>query len=211
MIKALMVLILTMLACGQSVARAQPASNDEHLYLEFKTESADCGTAILLKKLENGAVEADVSAMAKGKGSASRNWEVYDIKLEADGLIVRPVLSRKFYTTLDSLFKYPAAVLFGALGVMNEQYVTDASGVSSVQGTKLQRGIDKAGMAFGLGLLVTQAKGEITGLKSVFKVDAATAAGLAGPTGFVRIVIRNNRDGRTEKARVAIRTVSGER
>lgn len=206
--KALMVLITSLVALTPSGAGAQSAADDKPLYFEFVTESADCGAAILFKKLENGDVEADVSAIAKGKGSASRNWEVYDIKLEVSGEVIRPVSNRKFYTTAASLFKYPAAVLFGALGVMYNSYTTDASGVAHAEGTKLQRGIDKAGMAFGLGLLVTQSKGEITGLKSIFNVDAATVSELQGPTGFFRVVIRNNRNGRTERGRVAIQTAN---
>jgi len=100
-----------------------------------------------------------------GKGAEFRKWEVTDIRLRIAGEAVRPDSSGIFYVTKESVFRYPAAVLFGVIGA------TSTYGQSG-----LGAGVTAAGAAIGLGLLATQAKGDITGMNATFKLSPEMAA-----------------------------------
>lgn len=200
--RGLVFFCLILLAC--SLCPAQDA--EEIQYQSVKVGKVNCDIGILFRKLPEGGTEVIVSAIAKGKGANFRVWEVEDIKLEIGDETIRPYSSQKFYTTQSSILRYPAAVVFGAIGTQYEMYGKNSSvvlkpGAQPIQlkRTGLQTVIDKAGMTAGLGLLVTQAKGEITGLKCAFRVN--------GTSGRVKIVAENMWTGHTVKMKAELPSV----
>ncbi len=138
-------------------------SQEEIHYKKFKLENTSCDVGIIYRNSPAG-MQVGVSAIATGKGAEFRKWKVSDIRLGIDGNKIRPDKEGRFYAKEESFFRVPAAVLFAIIGTQID-----------VGGSDLQQGIAKAGMAVGLGLLVLQAHGEITGLGCLFKIDAATA------------------------------------
>jgi hypothetical protein len=177
-------------------------------YKSIKKRDISCDIGTLYKNTPDGGLDVTVSAIAKGKGSDFRKWKVKDIKLDIDGDAIRPGEAELFYSVKESVFRVPAAVVFAAIGTQYERYSSSCSGgeVCPVTGQPtggreqgaISRGIDKAGMAAGLGLLVAQAKGEITGSKCVFKLDKDTADRLSKKNGKIRIVFENPERHRTE-------------
>ena len=137
--------------------------------------------------VKDGAIKIEVSAISTGKGADYRKWEVSDIKISIDGVIRRPDKSDKFYVREESLFRWPAAVVFAVFGAMYENYAVTPSGERIDRGD-LAAGIDRVGMAVGLGLLVSQAKGDITGLKSEFALDKEEAARMTAGKNIVKVI-----------------------
>jgi hypothetical protein len=138
-------------------------SQEEAQYKKFKMDNETTDAAVMYKVRPDG-MDVSVSAVTLGKGSEFRKWQVTDIRLRIAGQAVRPDSSGVFYVTKESIFRYPAAVLFGAIGA------TITYGQSG-----LGAGVTAAGAAIGLGLLATQAKGEITGGNALFKLSAEMA------------------------------------
>ena len=123
------------------------AQDEEVQYKSFKLDKETCDAAILYRNTGDG-LFVGVSAITLGKGAEFRKWEVTDIRLRINGRAVRPDKSEPFFTTKESFFRFPAAVLFAAVGALG-----------TYSGSGLSQGISAAGMAIGLGLLVLQAKG----------------------------------------------------
>ena len=157
------------------------ADNEEMQYRCVRLEKVTCDVGVLYKDAGGGR-EIAVSAIATGKGANFRKWRVTDIRLRVNGEAVRPVESGKFFVREESIFRIPAAVVFAAIGVMYEP-PAGASG--------LQRGIGKAGMAIGLGLLVWQAKGDIAGERCKFKLDDVPAPGEESGKDAIEITVEN--------------------
>lgn len=124
--------------------------------------------AAVMYKIRSDGMDVAVSAVTMGKGAEFRKWEVTDIRLRIAGEAVKPDSYGRFYVTKESIFRYPAAVLFAVIG-----------GFSTYGQSGLGAGITAAGAAIGLGLLATQAKGDITGRNATFKLSG----GLAGRIG----------------------------
>lgn len=140
-------------------AAASPAyPQEEAQYKKFKMDNETTDAAIMYKVRSDG-MDVAVSAVTMGKGSEFRKWEVTDIRLRIAGEAVRPDSYGRFYVTKESIFRYPAAVLFAVIG-----------GFSTYGQSGLNAGVTAAGMAIGLGLLATQAKGDITGRNASFKL-----------------------------------------
>lgn len=158
-IAAMAALILT----AASVAASPVYSQEESQYKKFKMDHETTDAAIIYRDLPEG-LEVSVSAVTTGKGSEFRRWEVTDIRLRIGGEAIRPGSYGRFYVTKESLFRYPAAVLFAVIGA-----------TVNASGSKLSKGVTRTGAAIALGLLATQAKGEITGMNASFKLSKELA------------------------------------
>ena len=161
-------------------------------YRKFKLEKASCDTAILYRETAKG-MDIGVSAIATGAGANFRKWDIADIKLHIDDERIKPDQTDKFYVREESFWRIPAAVLFAALGTQ-----------IPVSGSGLEQGIAKAGMAIGLGLLVWQAKGDITGERSVFRLDKELAGKAFGGSGFAEVRIENTKEHWEDTVKIAI-------
>lgn len=136
---------------------------EESQYKKFKMDNETTDAAIMYKIRPDG-MDVSVSAVTMGKGAEFRKWEVTDIRLRIAGEAVRPDSYGRFYVTKESIFRYPAAVLFAVIGA-----------TVSAEGSALSKGVTRVGAAIGLGLLATQAKGDITGQNASFKLSAELA------------------------------------
>jgi len=144
-------------------------------------------------------MDITVSAIATGKGADFRKWKIANMRLDIADTKLKPApdTSDNFYVTRESLFRYPAAIVFAAIGT---QYEVPGIATGSVAGV-----MGKIGMAAGLGLLTSQAKGEITGLKSVFRLDKTALSDFKTKSGILRITIQNTDDHRKEKITVSLK------
>lgn len=161
-------------------------------------------------------MELKVAAVATGKGADFRKWEVIDIKLDAGGEVVRPSSSEKGWGGEESFFRLPAAFIFTAIGTQYERYGSECSSgkTCSVTGQtaggdahpgykgSAARAIDKAGMAAGMGLLTSQAKGEIPILKCSFLLDRDLIAKFLEGKLKVRLNIENKHKNDIKKTEI---------
>ena len=138
-------------------------SQEEAQYKKFKMDNETTDAAIMYKVRPDG-MDVSVSAVTTGKGAEFRKWEVTDIRLRIAGEAVKPDSYGRFYVTKESIFRYPAAVLFAVIGA-----------TINTHGSGLSRGITAAGAAIGLGLLAATAKGNITGQNAMFRLSAELA------------------------------------
>lgn len=152
---------------------------EEVSYRSFKLEGCTCYAAVIYTRVPEG-LKIGVSAIAAGQGAEFRKWEITRLKLNLAGEWVRPDIENKFYVKKTSFFRVPAAVLFAAIGTQID-----------VEGTALEQGIAKTGAAVGLGLLVLQAQGELTGEKCVFNLDRASADSIEDGKDFIEITAEN--------------------
>ncbi len=170
-------------------------------YKSIKKGKTNCDVGILYKPTPEG-MDIEVSAIATGKGIDFRLWEVTAVKLKLEGDILRPVKTEKFYFAKSSFFQGAAPLLFAAIGAQYTQYGTQAQSgeVCPVTGepttTQVERGsvakaIDKTGMSAGLGLLASQAAGEIDGLKCTFNLDQSLATKIGDGKGAVKIDLKH--------------------
>lgn len=172
-------------------------------YSVVKAKRASCSIGILYRRTPNGVV-VEIAVLATGKGTDFRKWGILDTKLNIDGQVVKPVETEKFYSKKESIFRAPATVVFAAIGTQYERYassctqgeVCPVTGQAATQQVSQKTGpvagaIDKAGMAAGMGLLTSQAKGEITGMKSTFMLNNDLASRVNGERDLVKIVLEN--------------------
>ncbi|MCX5680484.1 MAG: hypothetical protein NTZ95_07600 [Candidatus Omnitrophica bacterium] len=138
-------------------------SQEESQYKKFKMDDETASVAIMYKLKPDG-MDVAVSAVATGKGAEFRKWEVTDIRLRIAGEAIKPDSYGRFYVTKESIFRYPAAVLFAVIGA-----------TINTEGSGLSQGITAVGAAIGLGLLATQAKGNIAGQNASFKLSGELA------------------------------------
>ncbi len=164
-IKTMKPIIAAVLCISVAALAAAPSaySQEEAQYKKFKMDNETTNVAIMYKVRPDG-MDVAVSAVTTGKGAEFRKWEVTDIRLRIAGEAVRPDSYGRFYVTKESIFRYPAAVLFAVIGAMS------FDGCGSVG-----QGITAAGLTIGMGLLATQAKGEITGQNASFKLSGELA------------------------------------
>ncbi|MDP3789550.1 MAG: hypothetical protein Q8R48_04025, partial [Candidatus Omnitrophota bacterium] len=148
-------------------------------------------------------MDIDVSVIATGKGADFRKWEVTDLRLNIDGERVKAEEVQKFYAMKQSIFQGAAAAVFTAIGSQYTRYADQAGSgeVCPVTGEKIASGkekvggaagaIDKAGMAAGMGLLTSQAKGEMTGYKTGFKLNKDQAQKVSEGKGALEVTVEN--------------------
>ena len=163
-IKSMRPVFTAVLCISMTVLLAIPAhSQEESQYKKFKMDNEATDAAIMYKVRPDG-MEVSVSAVTIGKGAEFRKWEVTDIRLRIAGEAVKPDSYGRFYVTKESIFRYPAAVLFAVIGA-----------TVNAEGSGLSKGVTRVGAAIGLGLLATQAKGNITGQNATFKLSGELA------------------------------------
>lgn len=172
-------------------------ANDQALYKTVETSDVKSEVAMVLKQTCDHGCVADsgtgkpgaqvlleVSILSRGSGEGGRNWVPEKPVLKVGDKTIKPSSQERFYVTKESVAKNAAVPLFAAIGGMYEGVAEEAAGsegkVCPVTGKKLEsethergevaRSIDRAGMAAGLGLLASQAKGQITGTRACFEV-----------------------------------------
>lgn len=167
---------------------------EEAHYRNIKTENCSCHVGVIYKKAAQNTTIA-VSAVATGKGSEFRKWDITAIRMVIGGKRIWPDSESKFFVKKENFFRVPAAVLFAVIG-----------GVSGAQtgGSGLQKGVSSAGMAIGLGLLTLAAKGEITGQKSQFTLNEKTADGITAGRDFIEITAEDQDMHLKEEFKIAV-------
>ena len=214
--KIISVLVVFMMPLAISFADDQQEPQEAIEYKSIEVKKVTCDIGVLYVKRDQG-LDITVAAVATGKGAEFRKWEPTDIKLDIDGVIIRSNTSDKFYGTKESIFRLPAAFVFAAIGTQYERHAfhIEKSGgtysISRVEVGGVAGAIDKAGMAAGMGLLVSQAKGEITGLRNTFKVDKELADKIEAKKAKVKIVIENKEAQKKERIKVPLLAVFEER
>jgi len=179
-------------------------------YQNIKRGKLTCDVGVLGKDMPENQVELTVVVVAVGKGTDYRKWVTTDIKLDIDGNLFRSGELQKFYGQQKSLFRLPAAFVFGAIGSQYEMYgdscesgqtcpVTGQPTVQQPERGPIARGIDKAGMAAGLSLLTLQAKGEITGVKAKFRIQDEVVKKAEGKKSIVKLVVENKEKKKKER------------
>lgn len=173
---------------------------------------------ILYTETEDG-IQLKVAAVSTGKGADFRRWAVADIRLDAAGDVIRPSSTEKTWGGEASFFRLPAALVFAAFGTQYERYGSECSSgqTCSVSGQSANssdahpgyknsaaRVIDKAGMSAGLGLLTSQAKGEIPVLRSYFILDRDLVAKSLSGELTVKIKAENKYKNDVRKADINI-------
>ena len=190
MIIILIVFAVAMLAAGSAASEQasgqvpgqnlQQASGEDPQYKQFSLEKVTCDTAVAYKATID-RFNIAVSAIAYGKGDEFRRWAVTDIRLNIGSTRVKADKSGKFYVEKDSLVRHPAAIVFAAM---------DAEiGVSALP---LEKGIAGTDGAAGLGLLVSQTKGDIEGDSRVFSLPWEAVHKMYEGRDFIEITVENS-------------------
>ena len=182
-------------------------------YENVKEEDFDVNVGFRYDRKEKG-MEVDVTAVATGKGADFRKWEVTDTKLVIGGKTVRPGEYDRFYGKKESIFRWPATFVFGAIGTQYQRYGPACSSgqvcpVGS-QGEKVggvANVIDKAGMTAGLALLTSQAKGEITGQKSTFKLDEDLADEMDKKGNYIKLIVENKEKNIKKRIKIPVKVI----
>lgn len=171
-------------------------------YRNVKEDNTSVDTGIRYERTTDG-MNIDVSALATGKGFNFRKWEVTGMKLNIDGEKISAHKSENFYVMRQSVFQGTATAVFAAIGSQYTRYVDKAGSgeVCPVTGKKIESSkervggiegaIDKAGMSAGLGLLTSQAKGEIKGQKSSFTLNKDHLEKISKGKGSIEITVKN--------------------
>jgi hypothetical protein len=170
--------VLAVFALFISTASSEAYEQDIE-YRQFRLSDVSCDVAVSYRSTDDH-LEVAVSAVAYGNGFEFRKWAVTDIKLSINAARVRANKENRFYATKESLFRFPAAVVFAAIGTQLD-----------VPGSALRQGITKAGMAAGLGLLVMTAKGDIAGQTNFFDLGWDTVDSIYEGRDFIEITVEN--------------------
>ena len=176
--KTLNEIILALFILGSFAARTV-FSQEEIEYKKFKLEDASCDVGVSYKKISEGLL-VGISAIATGKGAEFRKWSVSGIKLNIAGKRLIPDKEGKFYVTEESFFRVPGAIVFAAIGALGDYSNND-----------FENAIGKIGVGLGLGLIALQAKGEITGERSVFRIPNELANKIKEGKDAIEITIEN--------------------
>ncbi len=158
---------------------------EEVQYVDLKGDRAKCDTATLYKPTLQG-MDVTAATVVTGKGADFRKWKVDDVRMNLDGEVIKPDKEEDFYIEKDSYYRGAATVTFAAIGSQYKRHADKAQsgGVCPVTGQKkevsdrkdtIHDGIDRAGMAAGMGLLASQARGSIPAKKVTFKLDKKQA------------------------------------
>lgn len=201
-------------------AEADPVEPDMAEWMQYESvqkRDYDISVGLRYARSPNAGIKLEAASMAVGEGADLRKWKVIDIKLVTDGRYLRGEEDERVYATKESMFRAPAAAVFTAIGAAYGIYADECSsgGVcpvtgGSVEGKRgrsgLQRGIDTAGMASGMGLLASQAKGEITGLKTSFDLTREQAGKLEG----IKVTVEHEGTGKKERVRIPLEGAPGD-
>lgn len=170
-------IIIFSIAC---ILAAGPAFCQEEVeYKKFKLEEASCDVGIHYVKTKDG-MRVLVSAIATGKGTEFRKWEISSIKLRLGEKRYKPDSEGKFYVNEESLFRVPGAVVLAAI-VMIGGYDAHSFGNT----------ITNAGVGLGMGIIALQAKGEITGARCYFDIASDDAENIKQGADAIEITVQN--------------------
>ena len=193
-----------------SLSYAQPSDKDAVReavqYEEAESDDFKTTAGIRYKRNEDGTVEVETASIAYGKGAGFRKWKVVDTKLLIGNRSLRPESFGEIYSTQESIIAKPAVVVFTALGAAYGVYAEKCStsgsscAVGGAERGPIETTIDTAGMAAGLGLLTSQAKGEITGQKARFTLTRKEAESFKG----MKLLVENTDTGRRERVKIPI-------
>lgn len=187
--KKAVVAVLVSLLLFPALSLAQ----EESQYRKFKFDKATCDVGIIYKTTPEG-LDIGVSAIALGKGADFRRWRINDIRIHAAGGVERPVKSEKFFVNKESFFRVPAAVLFAVIGAMDPGYSTGS----------VSKGVNRAGMAVGMGLLALLAEGDIPGERCSFSLDNETISNMNSGRDAIIITIENPDAHQSETIKIGI-------
>jgi hypothetical protein len=192
-------------------APSPPPSRDEQAsfrieeeiqYKKLEADVVTCETGVLYKKTDAG-MDVAITIIPTGKGADFRRWLVDNVRIDLGGDRIKPCEEKSIYVEKESLFREPAVVAFAAIGAQYRHCADTAQSeeVCPVTGQKkavyggtkdtISDEIDRAGMAVGLGLLASQAKGHITGKRCVFKLDKDQTKKLLDKKGEMDVVVGN--------------------
>jgi len=170
---AVLALIVIMLA-------AQLSSGEEVAeYRQFRFDDVSCDAAVSYKTTKEG-LNVTVSAIAYGRGAEFRKWAVTDIRLNVAYEPITTEDNGKFFVKKESIFRYPAAVVFAALGTQ-----------ISASGSGFSQGITVAGATIGLGLLALMAEGDISGERDLFSLNWVTVDKILESRDYVSITVED--------------------
>ena len=167
----------------QSVPSSRLPEGIQHKDIQVD-DQVKVDTGIHYQDTQSGGMNVDTTSLATGKGPDFRKWQVTDTTMLVDGEKIKPVKTDKFYVPKESAMRNVAVAVFVGLGSQYGDCAKEAESgeVCPITGKpkgegkgEMGRAIDKAGMTAGLGLLASQAKGEITGQKCTFNLDKQQA------------------------------------
>lgn len=162
-----------------SVSNCFAEMSGEMQYKSIASDDVNCAVKVLFEKTEEG-MNVEIAAIGTGRGSNFRMWEVSKINLSISGKIIGPSKSDYFYGTNETFLKWAGAALLGYTGARSKLY---DGGIAM--------GIDRVGMAAGLGVMSLAATGQLTGLKCVFKLDSSLAADVNEKGCKIRVTLTN--------------------
>jgi len=174
---------------------------EEVQYKKVEGERVAVDTGVAYLKTPEG-MDVTAATVATGKGADFRKWEVDDVRLNLDGDVVKPSEENDFYIEKESFARGAAAVTFTAIGSQYTRYADKAQSgeVCHTTGEKKETtkkkdgaaaAIDRAGMAAGMGLLASQARGSIPAKKATFKLDKEQAKKVLDKKGELQVRARN--------------------
>ncbi len=152
-------------------------SAEQVLYDAAKQGDTVSDIGCVLRQTGDGKTLLEVSILTKGQGANFRRWTPDRPYVLAGTERITPVKTGKFYASKESLARPLGVVVFAAIGtqyVGHSSVAVDSPGVphevEEIEHTGAAEAIDRVGMAAGLGLLASQASGQITGLRATFDV-----------------------------------------
>lgn len=196
-------------ACALTLNQAgseQVVVESRIVYVNHKDRDFGIDFGIAVNPTPEGGAKIEVSAMARGQGADFRRWIPQHAELILpDKQRITPISTEKTYFQKPSAVSGVVPILFAALG---SQYVGNAAQAEARPGqvcpvtgqverssgekhTGVPEAIYRVGMAAGLGLLSSQAKGELEGQKSTFILKDLPLMGLEFRT-EVRNTDKNN-------------------
>jgi len=181
-----------------------PLGTEEIQYVDLKGDRAKCDTATLYKPTPRG-MDVTASTVVTGKGADFRKWKVDDVRMDIDGEVIKPDKEEDFYIEKDSYYREAAAVTLAAIGSQYRRCANKAQSgeVCPVTGQKKEApqsserkdtmadGIDRAGMAAGMGLIAAQGRSSIPAKKVTFSLDKPQAKKLLNKKGELRVTAKN--------------------
>lgn len=179
-------------ASNQTAAK-QVVIESRIVYVNHKDRDFGIDFGIAVNPAPEGGAKIEVSAMARGQGADFRRWIPQHAELILpDKQRITPISTEKTYFQKPSAISGVAPILFAALGSQYVGYAEQAEATpgqvcpvtgqversSGEKHTGVPEVIDRTGMAAELGLLSSQAKGELEGQKSTFMLKDLPALGL---------------------------------
>jgi len=168
------------------------SAKDNAEYRQFTLGKVSCDAAVSYKTTKDG-LEVKVAAVAYGKGSEFRKWDVTDIRLHIGREAITTENSSRFFVKKESVFRYPAAVVFAALGTQ-----------ASAAGSGFNKAVTATGATIGFGLLALMAEGDITGERDIFTLSWDTADKITEPGDCILITVEDTDEHLKETVRIAL-------